>query len=52
MHLVNGVYHPDSTLLITEDVENNFSLILTATPPVHKRMIKKEVGSVSRLNAE
>lgn len=44
---MNGVCHPDSSLLSKEDVEKNSSFILTATPSVHKRVIKKEVGSVS-----
>jgi len=46
-HLVNRVYQPDSTLLSKEDAEKKSDFILTATPSVWKKMIKKEVGFVS-----
>jgi putative sterol carrier protein len=46
-HLVNGVYQPDSTLLSKEDAEKKSDFILTASPSVWKKMIKKEVGFVS-----
>jgi len=46
-HLVNGVYQSDSTLLSKEDAEKKSDFILTASPSVWKKMIKKEVGFVS-----
>ena len=46
-HLVNGVYQPDSTLLSKADAEKKSDFILTASPSVWKKMIKKEVGFVS-----
>ncbi len=46
-HIVDGVLQDDSVLTSKEDSEKKADFILTATPPIWKRLIRKEEGFIS-----
>lgn len=46
-HLKNGVLQDDSTLMSREDSERKADFILSATPSMWKKVIRKEQGFIS-----